>query len=65
MTTRAAVRYEDGVYTWSRQQAAALRRAARSRVNLSHPVDFVNVAEEIESVGIAQLTRSTCAMSCS
>ena len=34
MSTRTAVRYEDDVYTWSQQQAAALRRAAQSRVNL-------------------------------
>jgi hypothetical protein len=55
MPTRTAVRYEDDVYTWSQQQADALRRAARSRVNLPDPIDFANVAEEIESVGISQL----------
>ena len=54
MTTRTAVRYEDDVYTWSLQQAAALRRAARSRVNLPDPLDFANLAEEIESLGISQ-----------
>ena len=55
MPARAATRYEDDVYTWSHEQAAALRRAASSRVNLPEPVDFANVAEEIESLGISQL----------
>jgi Domain of unknown function DUF29 len=54
MTTRTAARYEDDMYTWSRQQAAALRRAARSRVNLPDPIEFANVAEEIDSLGISQ-----------
>jgi hypothetical protein len=53
MTARTALSYEDDVYTWSLQQAEALRRAARSRVNLPDPIDFANVAEEIESLGIA------------
>lgn len=55
MPTRTATRYEDDVYTWSQEQARALRRAARTRLNLPEPVDFANVAEEIESLGIAQL----------
>jgi hypothetical protein len=55
MPARAATRYEDDVYKWTREQAAALCRAATSRVNLPEPVDFMNVAEEIESLGISQL----------
>jgi hypothetical protein len=55
MPTRTATRYEDDVYTWTVVQAAALRRAAASRVNLPEPIDFLNVAEEIESLGISQL----------
>jgi hypothetical protein len=55
MTTRSAARYEDDVYTWSQQQAEALRHAARSRANLPEPVDFANVAEEIESLGASEL----------
>jgi hypothetical protein len=55
MSTRTAVRYEDDVYTWSQQQAQALRRAAVSRSNLPEPIDFLNVAEEIESLGVSQL----------
>ncbi|HET6468769.1 MAG TPA: DUF29 domain-containing protein [Geminicoccaceae bacterium] len=53
-TTRTAVRYEDDFYTWSQEQATALRRAAKSRANLSDPLDFENLAEEIESLGISQ-----------
>jgi hypothetical protein len=55
MPTRAATRYEDDVYTWALEQAAALRRAARSRASLPEPIDFLNVAEEIESLGVSQL----------
>ncbi len=55
MPTPTATRYEDDVYTWSQEQAAALRRAARTRLNLPEPVDFANVAEEIESLGASQL----------
>jgi hypothetical protein len=54
MPTRTATRYEDDVYTWTVEQAAALRRAAAARVNLPEPVDFLNIAEEIESLGASQ-----------
>jgi hypothetical protein len=54
MPARTAARYDDDVYTWSQQQARALRRAAASRVNVPDPIDFANVAEEIESLGISQ-----------
>jgi hypothetical protein len=55
MPSPTAVRYEDDVYTWTIEQAAALRRAARVRVTLPEPIDFENVAEEIESLGVSQL----------
>jgi hypothetical protein len=54
MPTRTATRYEDDVYTWTVEQAAALRRAAASGVNLPEPIDLLNVAEEIESLGASQ-----------
>lgn len=54
MPTRADARYEDDFYSWSREQAAALRRVAASRANLTEPVDLLNVAEEIESLGQSQ-----------
>jgi hypothetical protein len=55
MPTRTATRYEDDVYSWCLEQAAALRRAAHARVPLPEPIDFLNVAEEIESLGVSQL----------
>ncbi|MBV8092838.1 MAG: DUF29 domain-containing protein [Acetobacteraceae bacterium] len=44
--------YEKDIYLWSQQQAEALRRAARAGSDL--PIDWENVAEEIESVGRAE-----------
>jgi ribosome maturation factor RimP len=41
--------YRQDVYLWSREQSAALRKAADAGSNL--PIDWENVAEEIESVG--------------
>jgi len=47
-----AALYEQDVYRWSQQQAQALRKAASAGSNL--PVDWENVAEEIESLGNEQ-----------
>lgn len=47
------ISYDEDVYLWSVEQAAALRQAAASGTNL--PVDWENVAEEIESVGRSEL----------
>lgn len=55
MPTTTAVRYDEDFYGWTQDQAAKLRRAAASRVNLPDPVDFANLAEEIESLGVSQL----------
>jgi hypothetical protein len=41
--------YDDDFFLWTQQQAEALRHAARARIN--EPVDWENVAEEIESLG--------------
>ena len=41
--------YHADLALWSAQQAKALRSAARERSNA--PVDWENVAEEIESLG--------------
>lgn len=54
MPTRP-VDYDTDFYSWTQDQAAKLRRAAASRVNLPEPVDFLNIAEEIESLGASQL----------
>lgn len=44
-----AAGYEQDFHAWTVAQAAALRAAARAGANL--PVDWENVAEEIESLG--------------
>lgn len=44
--------YETALIRWADEQARALRAAAASRVNL--PIDWENVAEEIESLGKSQ-----------
>jgi hypothetical protein len=45
--------YRDDVFAWSKEQAEALRSAARGGSN--QQLDWENLAEEIESVGISQL----------
>jgi Domain of unknown function DUF29 len=45
----AAARYEEGFARWSEEQALALREASRSGTNL--PLDWENLAEEVESLG--------------
>lgn len=46
--------YDDDIVAWAEEQAAALR-ALGARGELSKAVDWENVAEEIESVGRAQI----------
>ncbi len=41
--------YDQDFFLWTREQAEALRGAARSGANL--PIDWENIAEEIESLG--------------
>jgi hypothetical protein len=41
--------YQQDICLWSREQSAALRKAAGAGSNL--PIDWENVAEEIESLG--------------
>lgn len=41
--------YDSDFYLWTQQQAELLRRAARDRINA--PIDWENVAEEVESLG--------------
>jgi Domain of unknown function DUF29 len=41
--------YETDFFAWTEQQAEALRRAGVARVNA--PLDWENIAEEIESLG--------------
>lgn len=44
--------YEQDFFRWSEQQAQALRAAASMRINA--PLDWENLAEEIESLGRSQ-----------
>jgi hypothetical protein len=46
--------YDEDVYAWSEQQAAALRRLATRR-DLPNDLDLAHVAEEIEDVGASEL----------
>ena len=46
--------YDEDLYTWSLQQAAALRRAAPLGLNTPEPIDWANLAEEIEDLGKEQ-----------
>lgn len=47
--------YEQDFYSWTQEQAAALRRAAALRPNNVPGVDWENVAEEIATLGATQL----------
>lgn len=44
--------YDADLVLWAEDQARALRDAAQARTNL--PIDWENVAEEIESLGRSQ-----------
>jgi hypothetical protein len=44
--------YDGDLALWAEDQARALRDAARARINL--PIDWENVAEEIEDLGKSQ-----------
>ncbi|WP_448189054.1 DUF29 domain-containing protein [Azospirillum sp. sgz301742] len=41
--------YDEDYYAWTQEQARLLREAATTRINM--PLDFENLAEEIESMG--------------
>lgn len=49
---RASAAYDEDFYAWTQSQAAELRRAGAARNNA--PIDWANVAEEIESMGRSQ-----------
>jgi len=49
MPEPAASPYETDFYAWTQDQARRLREAAAARVNL--PLDFENLADEVESMG--------------
>jgi hypothetical protein len=43
--------YQEDIVLWSAEQAQALRNAGAARINTPDPIDWENVAEEIESLG--------------
>jgi hypothetical protein len=43
--------YQEDIVLWSTEQARALRSAGAARTNTPDPIDWDNVAEEIESSG--------------
>ena len=47
--------YDDDIYAWSQEQAAALRRLAETRRDLPNELDLEHVAEEIEDLGKTEL----------
>ncbi len=46
--------YDEDVVAWAEQQAAALR-ALGARPDLSNALDWENVIEEVESVGLSEI----------
>ena len=52
---RPTTSYEQDFYAWTQEQAAALRAEAALRSNA--PVDWENVAEEIESMGRSERSK--------
>ncbi len=49
-----SARYDTDFYSWAQEQAAALRRAGAERVNTSVPIDWQNLAEEVDGMGQEQ-----------
>jgi hypothetical protein len=49
--------YETDFYSWARQQARALRAAAKLRLDVPVTIDWRHVAEEIEDMGKEQADR--------
>ena len=52
--------YDDDFYAWTQEQARLLREAARERLNT--PIDFENLAEEIETVGRSEVKALSSAL---
>jgi hypothetical protein len=48
--------YDQDFYTWTLDQAAALRAAGAARLNTPRMIDWEAVAEEIESMGRSQVS---------
>lgn len=48
--------YDQDFYTWTLEQAAALRAAGAARLNTPRTIDWEAVAEEIDSMGRSQVS---------
>ena len=55
--------YDEDIYLWAEQQAAALRRAAASGQLSSNELDLEHLAEEIQDVGKSELHATTSLLS--
>ena len=55
---KTAPLYEEDLVRWTEVQATNLRRAGQARANL--PLDWLNLAEEIESLGRSQRRELRC-----
>ena len=54
--------YDTDFYSWSLEQAGALRRAAEARLNTPAAIDWENIAEELEGLASSEadaLARAT------
>lgn len=51
--------YDDDIYAWAEQQAAALRRVAATRTDLPNELDLDHIAEEIGDLGKSELHATT------
>ena len=49
--------YETDFYGWTQEQARALRAASKARLNTPEAVDWLNLAEEIASMGREQAAK--------
>ena len=59
--SRNSAAYDEDFYAWTQAQAQEIRRAGAERLNA--PIDWENVAEEIESMGRSE-SRSTAGSRC-
>ncbi|WP_448207885.1 DUF29 domain-containing protein [Azospirillum sp. sgz302134] len=53
--------YDEDFYAWTQEQARLLRDAARERLNT--PIDYDNLAEEVESMGRSETRAVESALS--
>lgn len=51
--------YDEDIYAWAEQQAAALRRVAATRTDLPNELDLEHIAEEIGDLGKSELRATT------